>query len=238
MSSKLKYKRILLKLSGEVLGGDKESGLDFRIINDLVKDLKKVVATGVEIAIVVGGGNIWRYRDFKDAGLDRVSSDYLGMLATFFNAVALRELFERNAVKAEVLSAFPMKKLTMEFSARKANHLLKKGRVVICAGGTGNPFCSTDTAAALRAGELQCDLIVKGSNVDYLYDADPRKNPKAKPIPKITFDEVLAKGLTVMDLSAIALAKEAAVPVAIFNLNKPKNLLEILSGKNPGTIIY
>lgn len=234
----MKYKRILLKISGEVLGGDQASGLDFKVINALVKDLKKVVEAGVELAVVVGGGNIWRYRDFKDAGLDRVSSDYLGMLATFFNAVALREIFEKSGVKAEVLSAFPMKKLTLEFSARKANHLLKKGRVVICAGGTGNPFCSTDTAAALRAGELGCDLIVKGSNVDFLYEADPKIKPDAKAIKEISFDEVLAKGLTVMDLSAIALAKEAAVPVAIFNLNKPKNLLEILSGKNPGTIIY
>lgn len=237
MLAKPKYKRILLKISGEVLGGGKASGVDYDTTLALVREFKKVVKRGYQIAIVVGGGNIWRYRDFKDFGFDRVSSDYLGMLATFFNAVALKELFQKNGVAAEVLSSFPVEKLCDEYSARRGREMLEGGKVVILAGGTGNPYCSTDTAAALRAGELGCNLLVKGSNVDFVYDADPKKNPDAKPFKTITYDEILARGLTVMDLTSIAFAKESGIPVAIFNLNKLKNLLEILQGRNPGTII-
>lgn len=190
MATKLKYKRVLLKLSGEVLGGENENGIDFKFLGKLAQEIKQIKKSGAEIAIVIGGGNYWRYRDFKDANLDRVNSDYLGMLATVINSVAMQDELRAAGVRASVLTAFNMDKLAETFSARRAQELLKAGEVVICAGGTGNPFCTTDSAAALRAGELRCDLILKATNVDYAYDKDPRKHKDAKPFKKISYDEV------------------------------------------------
>ena len=237
MTSKFKYKRILLKLSGEVLGGQTESGIDFKFINKLVAEIKSLSKKGLEMAIVIGGGNFWRYRDFKDSNLERVHSDYLGMLATIINSVALQDELRAQKVKAVALSAVSVRKLLEDYSWRKAIDLLDNGEIVICAGGTGNPFCSTDTAAVLRAGELACDLIVKATNVDYVYDKDPHKFKNAKPYKTVSYDEVLTNSLGIMDLGAVAMAKDAQVPIAIFNLNKPQNLLEIVQGKNVGTII-
>lgn len=237
-SKKLKYKRVLLKLSGEVLAGKAALGIDLNFLSKLAVEIKKIKQAGAEIAIVIGGGNFWRYRDFKDANLDRVNSDYLGMLATVINCMALQDELIHYGVKAQVLSALPLEKLAPTFSAHRGRELLKSGTIVICAGGTGNPFCTTDSAAALRAGELQCDVVLKATNVDYAYDKDPRKFKDAKPFKKISYDEVLERRLGIMDLGAIATAREARMPIIIFNLNKPANMLEILGGKNIGTYIY
>ena len=235
---KLKYKRVLLKLSGEVLGGEKGQGIDFKLVDGLCKQIKKLMSSKVQLAIVIGGGNFWRYRDFKDSKLDRVNSDYMGMMATIINSVVFQDELRAIGVNAEAVSSLPLDRFIRGFAAAEARKLMADGVVVICAGGTGNPFCTTDSAAALRAGELNCDLIVKATNVDYVYDKDPRKFKDAKPFKTITFDEVLAHELGIMDLGAIATAREANKPIAIFNLNKPENLLEILRGKNMGTIIH
>lgn len=235
---KLKYKRVLLKISGEVMGGELGSGIDFDFMRKVIQIIKKLMATKVEVAVVIGGGNYWRYRDFTHSKLDRVHSDYVGMLATVINSVALQDEMRAQGLKVEVMSALSITGMVADFEAIKARALMKSGAVVICAGGTGNPFCSTDMAAALRAGELQCNLLIKATNVDYVYDHDPKKFPKAKPFKAISYDEVLARTLGVMDLAAIATAKEAKVPIAIFNLQKPQNLLEIVKGKQVGTIIH
>lgn len=219
------------------MGGHSDSGIDFKFIGKLADQIKSLSKAGLEIAIVIGGGNFWRYRDFKDSNLERVHSDYLGMLATIINSVALQDELRARKVDALALSAISVKKLLDDYSLRTAREYLAEGKVLICAGGTGNPFCSTDTAAALRAGELECDLIVKATNVDYVYDKDPNKFSNAKPFKKISYNEVLSKSLGIMDLGAIAMAEDAKVPIAIFNLNKPQNLLEIVHGKNVGTII-
>lgn len=220
------------------MAGKLENGVDFDFVRELCLEIKKLVAKKVQVAVVIGGGNFWRFRDFQHSKLDRVNSDYLGMLATIINCVSLQDELRSAGVKAEALSALPFDKFIKGFNAAKARRLLDQGIVVICGGGTGNPYCTTDSAAALRAGELNCQLIIKATNVDYVYDKDPRKFKDAKPFKKISYDEVLARGLGIMDLGAIATAKETKVPIAIFNLNTPKNLLDILQGKNVGTIIY
>ncbi len=231
----LKYKRILLKLSGEVLGGTTGEEIDFKFMAKLVAEIKKLVAKKVQVAVVIGGGNFWRYRDFKDSNLDRVNSDYLGMLATIINSIALQDELRAAAVKAQAMSALPVSGVVETFNSSVGRKLLSEGQVVICAGGTGNPYCTTDMAAALRAGELNCNLIVKATNVDYAYDKDPKKFKDAKPLRDVSYDEVLARRLGVMDLAAVATAKETGVPIVIFNLNHPQNLLEILKGKKIGT---
>jgi uridylate kinase len=233
----IKYKRILLKLSGEVMGGKDGKGMDFKVMRNVAAMVKTLVASKVQVAVVIGGGNFWRYRDFKHSRLERVNSDYLGMLATIINSVAFQDELRAAKVKAKAVSSFAVKGLVHEFNTEEARGLLEKGSVVICAGGTGNPFCTTDMAAALRAGELKCDLLVKATNVNYAYDKDPDKYKDAKPLKKLTHDDVLARRLGVMDLAAIATARVAKVPIAIFNMTRPKDLLEILRGKSIGTII-
>lgn len=238
LSGKMKYKRVLLKLSGEMLGGSSQRGIDFKLLDKLAAEIKKIGQAGIQIAIVIGGGNYWRYRDFKDSNIDRVNSDYLGMLATMINSVALQDELRSIGVKVSVLSALPVERLVESFSARRARELMANGEIVICAGGTGNPFCTTDSAAALRAGELECEIILKATNVDYAYDKDPSEFKDAIPFKKISFDEVLERKLGIMDLGAISLAREAKTPIVVFNLNKPQNMLEIVSGKAIGTFIY
>jgi uridylate kinase len=237
-SQKLKYKRVLLKLSGEVVGGENENGIDFGFLAYLCGHIKRIKEEGVQLAVVIGGGNFWRYRDFKDSNVDRVNSDYIGMMATLINSIALQDELKEQGIKAKVFSAIPLHKVVEDFSAREAIAALEDGHVVICAGGTGNPFCTTDSAAALRASELKCDLMVKATNVDYVYDKDPHKFKNARPFKVISYGEVLKRELRIMDLGAIATAMEAKIPIAIFNLNKPKSVLEILNGKNVGTFIY
>ena len=235
---KLKYKRVLLKLSGEVVGGENENGIDFGFLAELCGQIRMIKEAGVQLAVVIGGGNFWRYRDFKHSNVDRVNSDYIGMMATLINSIALQDELLAQKVNAKVFSAIPVDKIVDEFTARDASEAMDNGTIVICAGGTGNPFCTTDSAASLRASELKCDLIIKATNVDFVYDKDPRKFPNAKPFKEITYDEVLKKGLGVMDLGAIVTAREAKIPIAIFNLNKSKSVLDILRGKIVGSFIY
>jgi len=236
MAKKLAYKRILLKLSGEVMEGKKGSGIDFKTVEALCKEIEAVKKLGVEIAIVVGGGNFWRYRDFKDAGLDRVHSDYIGMMATIMNSVALQDIFKKNGVDAIALTSFPIP-ATEAYQQDKARKYLKEKKVVICAGGTGNPFFTTDTASSLRALELECDVFMKATKVDYVYDKDPMKYKDAKKFTKMSYVEVLKRGLEVIDLAAIALCRDNKLPVMVFNLTKKGNIAKVVKGEKVGSII-
>ncbi|MGL5831571.1 MAG: UMP kinase [Candidatus Altimarinota bacterium] len=235
--SKLKYQRVMLKISGEVLGGDLESGIDFEYLNKLAKEIAEVKKTGVQLAIVVGGGNYWRFRDFQHSSIPRVESDYLGMMATVFNCVALKSALKVADCPTEVYSALSINQLVEPYVQRKALLDLENDKIVICAGGTGNPFCTTDSAAALRAAELGCQLLMKATNVDYVYDSDPNKNTRAKPYKTVTYSEILEKRLGVMDLGAIATCMEAKLPISIFNLTKSGNIKRVLFGEPLGTIV-
>lgn len=237
MNERLKYKRILLKLSGEVLQGEKGSGIDFKILADLCKQIAEIKKLGAEVVIVIGGGNFWRYRDFKDSGLDRVHSDYMGMLATVMNAMAIAESFNNAAIKSRALSAIAMPTVLETYFQGKALQNLKDGEIVICAGGTGSPYFTTDTTAALRALELNCEVVLKATKVDHVCDKDPAKHKDAKIFKKLTHDEVLSRGLQVMDLSAISLCMEAKLPIIVFNLKKSGNIMKVIRGEEVGTII-
>ncbi len=236
MSSNLRYKRILLKLSGEVLEGGNGSGIDFKTVDALCREIAGVSKLGVEIAIVVGGGNFWRYRDFKDSTLDRVKSDYMGMLATVMNAVALADGFKKYKIDARALSAIEMPAVE-KYNSFRGRDLLKNGKIVVCAGGTGNPFFTTDTASALRALELGCEVFMKATKVDYVYDKDPMEFSDAKILKKITYLEVLERGLEVIDLSAIALCRDNKLPVSVFNLTKKGNIAKVVKGVKVGSMI-
>jgi len=234
---KLKYKRILLKLSGEVLQGDKDGGIDFNVLKKLCSEVAKVKKLGVEVVLVIGGGNIWRFRDFKDSGLDRVTSDYMGMLATIINSMAMQDQFEKMGIGAPALSAISMPVVVGTYLRPKALDSLKKGKVLICAGGTGNPYFTTDTAAALRAMELNCDVLLKATKVDYVYDKDPMKFKNARKFTHLTYGEVLARELGVMDLTAVSLCLEKKVPIIVFNLHKEGNIARVVKGETVGTLI-
>lgn len=237
MAKKKAYKRILLKLSGEVLEGDRGNGIDFDVVNSLCKEVCAVKKLGVEIVIVVGGGNFWRYRDFVDSGIDRVHSDYMGMMATIMNSMALRNGFRRCKVDARPMSAFAMPVVVEEYFRDRALSYLDRGKIVICAGGTGNPFFTTDTAAALRSLELQCDILLKATKVDYVYDKDPVKYKDAKKFKKMSYHKVLDLGLGVMDLSAVSLCSNSKLPISVFNLTKKGNIARVVKGESVGTII-
>jgi uridylate kinase len=237
MAAKLKYKRILLKLSGEVLEGTQGQGIDFKVLNDLCREIADVKKLGVEIAIVVGGGNFWRYRDFKESGLDHVHSDYMGMLSTVMNSIALQSSLKRSGVDSRPLSAIPMQQVVGTYLRDKALDYLERGKVVICGAGTGNPFFTTDSAAALRALELDCDVLLKATNVDYVYDKDPAKHKNAKAYKKISYDEVFKQELGVMDLSAIDLCATSKMPIIVFNLKKKGNIARAVKGEAIGTLI-
>jgi len=235
--AKVKYKRILLKLSGEVLQGDRNSGIDAKRVNELVKEIIEVKKLGVQIGIVVGGGNIWRYRDFKDTGIERIMSDNMGMMATVMNGSALKSAFEKAGVECRVCSALRVEQVAENYVPPKARHHLEKDRVVICVGGTGNPFFTTDSAAALRALELNCDVLLKATKVDGVYSADPMKDKKAKKFEKITYGKVLSMDLKFMDLASVALCKDGEMPILLFNLNKKGNIKKAVMGEKLGTII-
>lgn len=237
MALKGKYKRILLKLSGEVLEGKKGSGIDFKVVAGIASELKDIRKLGTQVAIVIGGGNFWRYRDFKDSGLDRVHSDHIGMMATVMNAVALADGFRKAGLKARVLSALPVKTVAEAYDSDVGIESLEEGEIVICAGGTGNPFFTTDTAASLRALELRCDVLIKATKVDYVYDKDPMKHKNAKSFKKISYKDVLEKKLEVMDLSAISMCMADGMKVQVFNHTKKGNLLKVVKGMDIGTII-
>ena len=234
----MKYKRILLKLSGESLMGTKHFGIDNERINAYAKQIKQIRDKGYQIAIVIGGGNIFRGVQAEQGGMDRTHGDYMGMLATMINSMALQSALESNGVHTRLQSAIEMKEIAEPFIRRKAVRHLEKGRVVIFGAGTGNPFFTTDSAASLRAIEINADVILKGTRVDGIYSADPEKEENATKYDSITFDEVYEKGLNVMDLTAFTLCKENNLPIIVFDMDTAGNLEKVLSGTNIGTVVH
>jgi uridylate kinase len=233
----LKYKRILLKLSGEALnGGDKSQVINPDILEQYAKAVKTVVETGCEVAIVIGGGNIYRGAAQK-SGIDRSQGDYMGMLATVINGMAIQSALESEGVKTRLLSAIKMEQIAEPFIRRRAIRHLEKGRVVIFGAGTGNPYFSTDSGGALRAVEIGADVLLKGTSVDGVYSDDPRKNPDATKYDEISFDEVIGKGLKVMDMTAFTLCKENKLPIIVFDMNEQNNLLKLVEGEKIGTLV-
>lgn len=233
----LKYKRVLLKLSGESLTGKDEYGIDASVVEGFASQVKEIHEMGVQTGIVIGGGNIFRGVSGAKDGFDRVQGDYMGMLATIINALALGSILENNGVKVKVLSGLVVSDLVEKMTGPKAINYLENGHVVIIAGGTGNPFFTTDTASALRAIEIKADVMLKGTRVDGVYDDDPEKNPSAVRFDEISFDEVLKRGLRVMDQTAFALCKENKLPIIVFNMNSKGNLKKVVSGKKTGTVV-
>jgi uridylate kinase len=233
----VRYKRILLKLSGEILAGEKGSGIDPDVLNALCREIHEVSALGVEVGVVIGGGNIFRGVQAGAQGLDRVTGDYMGMLATAINALALQDRLEAEGVYTRVLSAIEMREISEPYIKRRATRHLEKGRIVIFACGTGNPFFTTDTAASLRAMEVEAEILLKGTKVDAVYDSDPVKNPAAKPYREISFMDVLQKGLKVMDAAAISLCMENKLPIIVFNIGVEGNLKRIVCGESVGTLV-
>ncbi len=233
----LKYKRILLKLSGESLMGDKQFGIDNLRLASYSKQIKEIHDLGVEIAIVIGGGNIFRGVQAEEGGMDRTHGDYMGMLATMINSMALQAALEKEGIKTRLQSAIEMKEIAEPYVRRRAVRHLEKGRVVIFGAGTGNPFFTTDSAASLRAIEINADVILKGTRVDGIYTADPFKDNTASKFDQITFDEAYAKGLKVMDMTAFTLCKENNLPIIVFDMDTAGNLLKLLSGEKVGTIV-
>lgn len=236
-SPKIKYKRILLKLSGEALSGPQGFGIDTDTIKQISSEIAEVHALGVEIAIIVGGGNFFRGLQASARGMDRATADYIGMLATVMNALSLQYFLEKMNVKTRVQSAITMQEVAEPYIRRKAMRHLEKGRIVIFAAGTGNPFFSTDTAAALRALEIGADVILKATKVDGVYDADPKLNPNAKLIKRLSYIEVLNKSLQVMDSTAISLCMDNNLPIIVFNLTVPGNIKKVVLGEDIGTLI-
>ncbi len=231
----MKFKRVLLKLSGESLMGDKQFGIDHNRLADYASEIKEAAAMGVQIAIVIGGGNIFRGIQAKEGGMDRVQGDYMGMLATVINSMALQAALESIEVQTRLQSAIKMEEIAEPFIRRRAVRHLEKGRVVIFGAGTGNPYFTTDTAASLRAIEVEADVILKGTRVDGIYTADPEKDKSATRYDTITFNEVYEKGLNVMDMTAFTLCHENKLPIIVFDMNKKGNLLHLLKGEKIGT---
>ncbi len=234
----MKYKRVLLKLSGEALMGDKEFGIDHDRLKQYSFDIKAIIDKGVQVAVVIGGGNIFRgVGNEIDDVIDRVQGDYMGMLATVINSMALQSALERIGVTTRLQSAIKMEQICEPYIKRRAVRHLEKGRVVIFGAGTGNPYFTTDTAASLRAIEIEADVILKGTRVDGIYDADPEIHKDAVKYDTVTFDEVYEKGLKVMDLTAFTLCNENKISIIVFDMNKPGNLLNVLEGKHVGTLV-
>jgi uridylate kinase len=236
--TKLKYKRILLKLSGEVFAGDTDVAFDSDVLISLAKDVKKLQKLGVQIGIVIGGGNIWRFRDFKHLDfLDRVSSDTMGMMATVMNAMAFEAALKSIGADVRAMSAFPCEKAVENYVPKRAKHHLDKGKIVIFAGGTGSPFFTTDSAAALRALEMDCDILLKATKVDAVYDKDPVKYKDAKKFDKLSYQKIIEMGLGVMDLTCASLCKDSGLPMLVFNLNEKGSIEKAVKGAKIGTII-
>ena len=233
--AQLKYKRVLLKLSGEALMGERDYGIDDAVLRRYAEEIKKAREFGVEIGIVIGGGNIYRGVENSSDGIDKVTGDHMGMLATVINALALQSALEHHGVLTRCLTAINMERIAEPYIRRRAIRHLEKGRVVIFAAGTGNPYFTTDTAAVLRAIEIQADAILKGTRVDGVYDSDPEKNASAKYYPEISYADVLKHNLQIMDLTAITLSKENKLPIIVFNMNKPGNLGKLVKGENVGS---
>jgi uridylate kinase len=235
--AKPKYKRILLKLSGEALQGNDSGGIDFDTLGVFADEIKQVHDMGVQIGLVVGGGNIFRGANAEKTGVDRPTGDYMGMLATVINALAIQAVLEARGVPTRVLTAIEMRPVAEPYIRRRANRHLEKGRIVIFGAGTGNPFFTTDTAAALRANEISAELLLKATKVDGVYDSDPAINKNAKRFESLSYSEVLAKNLRVMDAAAISLCRENRVPILVLNLKKPGSVIDALRGKKIGTIV-
>ncbi|MFN3917176.1 MAG: UMP kinase [Flavobacteriales bacterium] len=233
----MKYKRILLKLSGEALMGNKQFGIDTDRLMQYAHEVKEIVELGVEVAIVIGGGNIYRGIQAEAAGIERTQGDYMGMLATMINSMALQASLEKTGVKTRLQSAIEMQAIAEPFIRRRAVRHLEKGRVVIFGAGTGNPYFTTDSAASLRAIEINADVILKGTRVDGVYDSDPEKNENAVKYDKLSFDEAYQKGLNIMDLTAFTLCKENNLPIIVFDMNKQGNLKKVVSGVHEGTLV-
>lgn len=233
----MKYKRILLKLSGEALMGDKQFGIDNNRLSQYAEEIKAVTRAGVGIGIVIGGGNIFRGIQATEGGMDRVHGDYMGMLATVINSMALQSSLESIGVDTRLQSAIKMEEVAEPFIRRRALRHLEKGRVVIFGGGTGNPYFTTDTAASLRAIEIEADVILKGTRVDGIYNSDPEKNADAVKYDIVSFTEVYEKGLNVMDLTAFTLCNENNLPIIVFDINKPGNLMRVVKGETVGTLV-
>tara|TARA_R110000868_G_scaffold102146_3_gene281333 strand:- start:976 stop:1683 length:708 start_codon:yes stop_codon:yes gene_type:complete len=231
------YKRILLKLSGEALMGDRQYGIDPKRLSEYADEIKEVVAKGIQIAIVIGGGNIFRGVSGASNGMDRVQGDHMGMLATVINGLALQSALEEKGIQTRLQSAIKINEVAEPFIRRRAMRHLEKGRVVIFGGGTGNPYFTTDSAAVLRAIEIEADVILKGTRVDGIYTSDPEKDKTATKFDTITFKDVLTKGLKVMDTTAFTLSQENELPIVVFDMNKKGNLLKLVSGENIGTVV-
>lgn len=238
MPKEYKYDRVLLKLSGEALAGDLGYGIDPKVVDDLAEEIADIVHDGVQLAVVVGGGNIFRGLAGSAEGMDRAQADYIGMLATVMNALALQDSFERHGVFSRVQSAINMQEVSEPYIRRRAIRHLEKGRVVILAAGTGNPYFTTDTTAALRACEINADCMMKATKVDGIYDSDPKANPDAKKFDKISYLDVLTKELNVMDAAAISLCKDNDMPLLVFNMTEPGNIARVLKGEGSATLVY
>lgn len=232
-----KYKRILLKLSGEALMGDKSFGFDNEVIAQYASDIKSIVELGVQVAIVIGGGNIYRGMNEAETGIERAHGDYMGMLATVINGMAMQAGLEKIGVFTRLQSAIKMEQIAEPYIRRRAIRHVEKGRVVIFGAGTGNPYFTTDTAGSLRAIEINAEVILKGTRVDGIYSADPEKVPNAKKFEAITFQECISKNLRVMDMTAFTLCMENQLPIIVFNMNKPGNLLRVVRGEKVGTLV-
>ncbi len=234
----MKYKRVLLKLSGEALMGDQNFGIDPLRLEQYTNEIKKVTDGGIELAIVIGGGNIFRGIQAEQSGMDRVQGDYMGMLATVINAMALQSALEGADIFTRLMSGIKIDQVCEQFIRRRAIRHLEKGRLVIFGAGTGNPYFTTDSAASLRAIEIEADVVLKGTRVDGIYSADPEKNPNATRFSDISYNDVIQKGLNVMDMTAFTLCQENQLPIIVFDMNKPGNLLKIIEGENIGTLVH
>jgi len=235
--SKLTYKRILLKLSGEALMGEQDFGIDPAVVQRISKEIAEAVNAGVEVGLVIGGGNIFRGVSLASGGMERATADHMGMLATVINALSVQDGLEKAGVTVRVMSALPIHQVCEDYARRRALRHLQKGRVVIMAAGTGNPFFTTDSAATLRGIEINADLVLKATKVDGVYTADPMKDPTATRYSRLTFDEVLERQLGVMDLTAIVLSRDHNLPLRVFNMNKPGALMRIIYGEDEGTLV-
>ncbi len=237
-ASSLKYRRILLKLSGEALMGRADYGIDPEVISRLAREIIEAQQGGAEVGLVIGGGNIFRGEGLAASGMDRVTGDHMGMLATVINALAMQDALEKQNARVRVMSAIKINEVCEDYIRRRAIRHLEKGRIVIFAAGTGNPFFTTDSAAALRAVEVGAELLLKATKVDGVYDSDPKKNPGAHRYEQVSYDEVIARNLLVMDTAAIALCRDHDMPLRIYDMTKPGNLMRILHGEAVGTLVH
>ena len=234
----MKYKRVLLKLSGEALMGSKNFGIDPKRLDQYTQEISKVKQTGTELAIVIGGGNIFRGVQAEQSGMDRVQGDYMGMLGTIINAMALQSALEAAGLYTRLMSGIKIDQVCEQFIRRRAVRHLEKGRIVIFGAGTGNPYFTTDSAASLRAIEIEADVVLKGTRVDGIYSADPEKDPNAERFTELTYDKVIQQGLNVMDMTAFTLCQENKLPIIVFDMNKPGNLSRVIEGENIGTLVH